>query len=77
MKAKLCTGRYWAHPAVYAIATSEKIELQVNLFDDGIDAVIEEIGNPTLLVTKAQLKKKMKAAFEKVLSEVRRASVEV
>jgi hypothetical protein len=76
MKERFVVGRKWNSPVIYTYATSEKIEMQIDLADF-INALVEEAGSPALTMTKAGLKAKLLEAAEKVVSEVKTASREV
>lgn len=73
---KVVVGRKWNSPAIYAHVDGEGIELSLDLANF-LFALAAEVGNPTLLLTRAQLQRALTNASTKVLAEVKRASVEV
>lgn len=75
-RSKVVIGRKWNNPNIYTYIDVNKIELDISL-KDFIHALAEEIGNPALCMTKAQLEKRMQTALDKVLSEVKKVSTEV
>ena len=56
--------------------TSGEIGSKINL-TDYITALIEEIGNPSMILTKASLKSKIEVATEAILFEMRAATKHV
>lgn len=75
-KRVVVTSRKWHQPQVEAFVTLDAVGAQVDL-TDFIEAVIHEVGNPTLLVTKKQLHDKVSAAIEEVLSEMKSHTAKV
>jgi hypothetical protein len=70
MTTKLITSRKWTSPAIEAFINSEEVGARLDL-TAFLDAIVEEVGNPTMLVTKAALRARLEAASEAVLHELR------
>lgn len=70
MKTKLITSRKWKNPGIEAFVSDEEIGARIDI-TDFIDALVEEVGNPATLMTKAGLKAKLEAASLSVLKELR------
>lgn len=73
MRTKIVVSRKWSKPQIEAFVSQEEVGASIDL-DEFIAAVVEEIGNPTTLVTKAGLKSKLEIAAEAVLSELRHST---
>lgn len=72
---KLCVGRYWDEPKIYACVDSEKIEMRVWL-DDFMEALAKELGAPWVW-SEAAMKEKLIAASARALEEIKKASHQV
>jgi hypothetical protein len=70
MKTVLTTSRKWSNPQIESFVSSEEVGASIEI-DAFLDALVESIGNPTLLVTKAKLREKLGAATQEVLKELR------
>lgn len=73
---KIVIGRKWNNPKIYTVVNVDKIEMDIDL-ENFSHALAEEIGNPTFIMTKAQLEKKIHSAIKAVVSEIKTASREV
>lgn len=73
---KVVVCRLWKNTEISAFVDSEGVGAHVKL-EDFLTQVIERVGNPTLLVTKAQLKERMLAASVDMLEEMKRTTVHV
>lgn len=76
MKTRLVISRQWDNPQIRAFVSQTEVGAEIEL-DDYIDAIVEQIGNPTLMVTKAGLKEKIRIASEAVLAELRKSTAHV
>ena len=76
MKTKLITSRKWHNPAIRTFVTGEEVGSEIEL-NDFLEAIVAEIGNPTLLVTKAALKGRLEVASTAILDEMRKATIHV
>ena len=70
MPSKIVVSRKWNNPTIEAFYNSEDVGAACSV-SDFIDVLIEEVGNPTLLVTKAALKAKMLSGWEKLEKELK------
>ena len=73
---KVVIGRKWSNPQIYAYVDGDKIEMQISL-EDFLTGLVDEIGSPATLLTKAALKARVLAASRAVVEEVKKASLEV
>lgn len=69
-------SRHWDNPAIKVWVNHEHIGLQVGI-DDYLVALAAEIGNPAIVLTRAQLLTRMRAAAERVRLKVQESSVAV
>jgi hypothetical protein len=69
-------SRNWNNPSINIKVTLEGISLETSLMDY-MAALVEEIGNPTMLVTKAQLATRLEAARVAVVEKIKAESVKV
>ena len=76
LKTKVVVSRKWHKPNVEAFIDHHEVGTNIDL-EDFIKAVVEEVGNPALLLTKAALQKQLLAATEKVLHEMKEATAKV
>ena len=76
VKYKVVVGRKWNNPEVYTQLCDEKIELAISI-ENFVLALAAEIKSPAFILTKAGLAHELSAAIPKVLSEVKKSSVEV
>lgn len=70
---KVVISRHWNNPAISVSVDLDGIALSMGLADF-LDAVAQEMGNPTLLVTQAMLRKSMGEASERVRLKAQEAS---
>jgi hypothetical protein len=73
MKTMLVTSRQWNAPQIETYCTTAEIGSKIAI-DDVIEALVEQIGNPTALVTKAQLRSKLTLAFDQIVLELKNAT---
>lgn len=71
---KVVVSRKWNSPNITVFITDEEIGIAMSL-DNWIEAVVSEIGNPTLMVTKAQLKDNLIKAAEAIATEMKQSTV--
>lgn len=72
----LTVSRKWNHPEIKVVLSSQEIGLSISK-EDLIKALLEELGNPTLLVTQGQLERRLRAAFAAVEKGVKQESIKV
>lgn len=76
LKSAVVVSRRWNSPEILCEVTGDGISLSIS--DEAfIDSVVESVGNPTLMVTKSQMKAAITKAFRDVIDEMKRASVAV
>lgn len=66
-------SRHWHNPHIRVVVKTEGIDVGMTLADF-VAALVEETGNPTAMVTQAQLKKKLLVASEAVLRKMKQAT---
>jgi len=76
MKTKLVVSRKWHQPTIETFISTDEVGSQIDLADF-LTALVEHIGNPTLLVSKNALAKKVQEASDAVLDEMRRTTVHI
>ena len=76
MKTTIVVSRKWTNPQIEAFLDAAGVGARMDL-DAFLDALIEEVGNPTTLVTKAGLRTRLIAAKEAVIKELRDATTHV
>lgn len=67
---KVIISRYWNNPKINYLVTDKEITMVTQL-NDFITALATEVGNPTLLITKAQLEAKLKLASAAVCEKIK------
>lgn len=73
---KVVVSRNWDNPNIELFINAASVGARMELYDF-INAVLEEVGNPTLLVTKAALNKKISEATAKVVAEMKNQTVNI
>lgn len=73
MRSVLTISRKWHRPEIRTNIGTEGIELLISI-EDFEAALLEELGNVSLIVTKGQLKKRLSKAIENVLTGVKEES---
>ena len=68
--------REWHNPQINIHVTHLDIKLDITL-DDFLKAIVEEAGNPTMLLTKAQLLARLEKAAEVVVDKVKQESIKI
>jgi len=76
LKSKIVTLRRWDNPAVQTFLDTKTIGASMDL-TDFIDALVEEMGNPATLLTKAQLKQKLETASTAVIAELKKSTASI
>lgn len=71
---KIVVSRKWNNPEVTAFMENNEVGAKISL-DDFINAVVEEVGNPTSLVTKQALKNRLIIASSEVIKEMKKQTV--
>ena len=71
---KIVVSRKWNNPEVTAFMENNEVGAKISL-DDFINGVVEEVGNPTSLVTKQALKNRLIIASSEVIKEMKKQTV--
>jgi len=72
-RTKIVVSRRWAHPAIEAFVLESSVGARMEL-EDFINSLASELGNPLMILTRAQLLAKMKAAAGRVSAEMKDAT---
>lgn len=73
MKTAVVVSRKWDSPAIYAYMTTDEVGASMSV-EDALRSMIEEMGSPTFVMTKATLLKKMLESWEVVAKEIKEAT---
>jgi hypothetical protein len=75
-KEKVVVSRAWKNPEIKVFASTKEVgaEMDIEVF---LRTLVEEMGNPTLLVTKQQLLSKLLLAKDAVVNEMKKATIHV
>ena len=75
-KEKIVVSRRWNEPEIELFVSQVEVGARMGL-QPFIDAVLEELGSPTMIMTRAQLAKKVDAAITSVVDEMKRQTVNI
>lgn len=75
-KQTLVIAREWTNPQIHVWISEETIGMRMSA-EDYLKALAEEIGNPTMLVTKAALLEKLQQANSRIISSMKNYSTSV
>jgi len=73
MKSVTIVSRQWHNPSIEAFVTTKGIGASMDV-QDVLVALVEQMGNPTMVMTKKQLLTKMQVAWEVVEKEIKEAT---
>jgi hypothetical protein len=73
---KVIVSRQWQHPQINVFVDAKEVGAEIDL-DDFLLAMLEIVGKPTYIMTREQLKKKVFAAKEEIVTELKKATVHV
>lgn len=76
MKEVVTVSRLWHGPQIKASISAEGIALAMSL-EDFQEALLAELGNPTTLLTRAQLRTKIETAFANIVDGIKAESAKV
>ena len=76
MKTVITVSRKWGNPTIAAFVDTHEVGATMYL-DEFIESLLAEVGSPTMIMTRAQLAAKVKAAASTVVDEMKRATVNV
>lgn len=63
-------SRQWKQPSIKAFISNKEVGAEMEL-SSFLESVVEEMGNPAMVMTKAALLSKLSAAADEVLSEMK------
>lgn len=69
-------SRKWHEPEITVHVSDKEIGVETKL-DDFVAALADEVGNPTLYVTRAQMKRAIEEAAERVISAMKQETARV
>lgn len=75
-KETIVVSRNWNAPDIRVFVSLKEVGAEMNLYNF-IDSMLEEIGSPTMMLTKKQLSDKMYEATAKLITEMKRATIHV
>ena len=75
-KRGVVVSRKWDNPRIDVWFTQEEIGIHMEL-DSFINAIVAECGNPTLLLTNAQLAERVYTAVLRVVDEMKAATAQI
>jgi hypothetical protein len=75
-KSVYVVAREWNNPQIHVFVSNEVIGMKMPL-SDYLDALVEQIGNPALIMTQNQLKTKLQVAAAEVEATVKKYSTAV
>ncbi len=70
---RVVISRYWHHPQISYRVTNDSISLGTDV-RDYLAALVEEIGNPSMIMTKKQLLERLIAASHAVHGRIKESS---
>lgn len=76
MKSTITVSRKWNNPSIVSFVDANEIGSTM-LLDEYLEAVLQIVGSPTFVLTRAQLAEKVKSASTQVVEEMKRATVNV
>jgi hypothetical protein len=75
-KETLIVSRQWNCPAIRVFMNQKEVGAEMDI-KEFLEALVENVGNPTFLVTKAQMLNKLNEAAEAVIVEMKRATIHI
>ena len=75
-KEKIVISREWNNPTIRAYMSSKEVGAEVDL-DEFLTAILTIVGSPTMVMTRTQLANKVFDAKERVVVELKKATVHV
>ncbi len=75
-KETVVVSRAWKNPEIKVFVSVTEVGAGMEL-ETFLRTIVEEMGNPTLLVTKQQLLNKVFAAKDAVVNEMKKATIHV
>lgn len=69
-------SRHWHKPNIEVTVNDEKICVRIDL-KDFVEGLVQEVGNPALLLTQESLRKKLLKSTETVLEKAKQSTSQV
>ena len=73
---KVIVSRKWKQPEITTFVDVEQVGSSISL-DDYLISLTEEIGNPTMIVSKAALLKRLQDASSVVVIELKKTTIHI
>ena len=73
---KVIVSRKWKQPEVTTFVDVEQVGSSISL-DDYLISLTEEIGNPTMIVSKAALLKRLQDASSVIVIELKKTTIHI
>ena len=73
---KVIVTRKWKEPQITTFVDVEQIGSSMSL-DDYLVSLVEEIGNPTMVVSKSALLKRLQDASSVVVTELKKTTIHI
>jgi hypothetical protein len=73
---KVIVSRKWKEPEITTFVDVEQVGSSISL-DDYLISLTEEIGNPTMIVSKAALLKRLQDASSVVVIELKKTTIHI
>lgn len=75
-KETLIVSRQWNSPTIRVFMNQKEVGAEMDI-KEFLEALVVNVGNPTLLVTKTQMLNKLNEATEAIVIEMKRATIHV
>jgi hypothetical protein len=75
-KERVVVSRAWRNPEIRVFASNVEVGADMDM-ETFLRTLVDIMGNPTMLVTRAQLLGKMLAAKDQVVEEMKRSTIHV
>lgn len=72
--ALVTVSRKWNNPRIEIVVNNVEINLSISM-EDFVQALLEEFGNPALVVTRGQFSSRLRQSVERVIAGVKEESV--
>lgn len=75
-KSKVVVSRQWKNPEITAFVDAQEVGASMSVAQF-IESIVEQSGNPAMVMTKSQLTARLQAAAEAVIVEMKRSTAKV
>lgn len=73
---KVIVARKWKEPEITTFVDVQQVGSSMSL-DDYLVSIVEEIGNPTTIISKSALLKKLQEASSVIIMELKKATIHI